>query len=265
MAFRDDHEALRTRIAALEEELTAVNAQLEASRKSAKKKGSLGPGVARWIFIALGFAAAAIAYFLAYGVSGYNAEVAGIAALAIGVVLVMLGAVIGQMEIAAPDEALILIGRPSNLADGSKAGFTIVTAGRALRIPFLERTERVSLQPVWVDGALDDVRSTKGTLRLRYRARVEIERGPDMRHAVERFVGQPPEAIRTSVEHTIEGALRGVAAHMSAEHIADDVFRVADRTREEMEDELRRLGLSIPSFRLISVELDPTYSGPHSH
>src|SRR5689334_21003965 len=116
MAFRDDHEALRTRIEALEEELGAATAALDAFR-SGPKKSAVGPDVARWIFIALGLVAGAIALYLGYGLSGYVGERAGIGVLAVGIILVLLGVVIGQLEISSPDEALILVGRSSSLPD----------------------------------------------------------------------------------------------------------------------------------------------------
>ena len=113
--------------------------------------------------------------------------------------------------ICAPNEVLIFSG--GRRKDGSKDfGYRLVKGGRGIRIPFLERVDRINLTNMPIDVSATNAYSKGGIpLTVQGVANVKISgHEPVLNNAIERLLGKPREEIVAIAKATLEGSLRGV-------------------------------------------------------
>jgi flotillin len=165
------------------------------------------------------------------------------------------------LYICPPNEALIFSGRKHNQRDGSIRGFRVVFGGRGWRVPILERVDRMNLNtfevPISIKGAY-----SQGGIALNVEAvanvKVSSEQGV-IGNAIERFLGQPPTAIRRVSKETLEGHLRGVLARLTPEQINEDRLKFAEELSNESELDLKKLGLHLDTFKIQHVSDESRY------
>lgn len=106
------------------------------------------------------------------------------------------------------DELLVLSGRLHTRPDGTTRGYRLLIGrGRALRVPFLESVERLSLTAVPIEAGV--VATPEGPRRVH--AVIGVSTDPDLAEvAVERFLGSSQEieqvARETLRRHLEDGA-----------------------------------------------------------
>jgi Uncharacterized protein conserved in bacteria len=123
------------------------------------------------------------------------------------------------LVICPPNQVVIFSGRKRKLADGSQVGYRVVLGGRSVRIPILERVDRMSLLSIPIDLKVSNAYS-KGGIPLRVHAIANVKVSSDPRvvgNAIERFLGRDPAEIARVAKESLEGHLRGVLANMTPE------------------------------------------------
>ena len=179
----------------------------------------------------------------------------------IGVLLLLLAFVKTFLVIGRPNELLVFSGRKRTLEDGSQVGFRIVRGGRSLRIPILERVDRMDLTTMPIDIKIRGAYS-KGNIPVNVdavaNAKITTERST-LRHAIERFLGTNPAEIRRVAKETLEGTLRGVIAQLTPEELNHDRQKLSDILKNEVVDDFDKLGLMVDTFRIQHVSDDTNY------
>ena len=170
------------------------------------------------------------------------AAIAGVfvvALLAVGVALWRL------LHVVRPNEVLVVMGRRRRLADGRVVGYRIVTAGRALRLPFLERVERLDTTSLTVAlermsvVSRDNLRATLSATATVKSPRAE----DDLANYVEAFLGRSPEDVVQAARRALEGHVRSVAGQYTAAELDAHREKLGEQVRQAARDELAKMGL----------------------
>lgn len=165
------------------------------------------------------------------------------------------------LQICPPNEVLIFSGRTRKLSDGSSRGFRTLQGGRGYRIPLIETVSRMSMTllevPIAIRGAY-----SKGGIPLNVDAIANVKISSDavvIGNAIERFLGRDENEIRRVAKETLEGHLRGVLAKLTPEEINEDRLKFADELSSESEQDLRKLGIHLDTFKIQHVSDDKLY------
>ncbi|MBI5486256.1 MAG: flotillin family protein [Deltaproteobacteria bacterium] len=172
----------------------------------------------------------------------------GIAAGVMVLGLVALAIMVRRLlYVVAPSQILVLSGRPHRLADGRVVGYRVVTGGRVIRLPFLERADVIDATvltlAIRIPGAFT---REGGRADLEAAASVAISRDAMvLTNYVERFLGRAREDVARVARETLEGTLRAVAAQLTADELESDRVKASAVVREEASPGLAKLGLEL--------------------
>jgi flotillin len=162
--------------------------------------------------------------------------------------------------VSSPNEALILSGG-SHVAEGRTVGYRSIRGGRAVRIPLLERVDRLDLSNVPVDIMVKGAYS-KGGIPLNINGVAQIKlpgEEPRLSNAVERFLGRSRQEIASVARETLEGNVRGVLAQLTPEQVNQDKAEFANKLLEEAEHDMLRMGLVLDTLKIQNVTDDANY------
>ncbi len=160
-----------------------------------------------------------------------------------------------------PNQVVIFSGRKRKLADGSQVGYRVVLGGRSVRIPLLERVDRMSLLSIPIDLKVSNAYS-KGGIPLRVHAIANVKVASDPRvvgNAIERFLGRDPAEIARVAKESLEGHLRGVLANLTPEEVNEDRLKFATGLVDEAEGDFRKLGLTLDTLKIQNVSDEANY------
>ncbi|MBI2388097.1 MAG: flotillin family protein [Deltaproteobacteria bacterium] len=182
------------------------------------------------------------------------------------VVLLSLSWVVKNLlYVSAPNEALIFSGarRSASLGAGRvrDVGFRVVRGGRGVRIPLLERVDKLDLSNLAIElqvlGAY-----CKGGIPLNVQGVANVKLPgdePRLLNAVERFLGRGPQQIARIARETLEGNVRGVLAQLTPEQVNEDKIRFAQTLLEEAEHDMARMGLVLDTLKIQNVTAEVGY------
>lgn len=184
-------------------------------------------------------------------------------AFAAAVALLTVAIVISRfLHIGRPNEVLIFSGRERKLADGQSIGYReVVGGGWRLRVPVLEKVERMELSTMPIDIRVTDAYS-KGGIPLNVHAVANVKVTSDrrrMNNAIERFLGRDPAEIRRVGKETLEGHLRGVLATLTPEEVNEDRLKFAGALVDEAEEDFEKLGLQLDTLKIQNVTDNARY------
>lgn len=186
------------------------------------------------------------------------------AAIVIGVIifflLIFLLSLPSLIYICAPNEVLIFSG--GRRKEGSREyGYRLVKGGRGIRIPFLERVDRIDLTNMPIDVSASNAYSKGGIpLTVQGVANVKIAgHEPVLNNAIERFLGKRREEIIAIAKATLEGSLRGVLSTMTPEQVNEDKIMFAERLVHEVEADMTTLGLVVDTLKIQNVHDEVKY------
>ncbi len=162
--------------------------------------------------------------------------------------------------VSSPNEVLILSGSTQQ-AGGREVGYRSVRGGRAVRIPLLERVDRMDLNNIPVDISVKGAYSKGGIpLNVQGVAHVKLPgEEPRLANAVERFLGKSQMEIAAIARETLEGNVRGVLAQLTPEQVNQDKVAFADKLLEEAEHDMQRMGLVLDTLKIQNVTDDANY------
>lgn len=158
------------------------------------------------------------------------------------------------LYVATPNEVLIFCGSTRHAWD-KRIGYRFVRGGRSLRVPFLERVERLDLNMFTVMVNVEQA-FTKGGIPLDVQGVANVKlpgEEPLLANAVERFLGRSREEIYHIAKETLEGNLRGVLAGLTPEEVNQDKQRFAEQLLEEAEHDMTRMGLVLDTLKIQNV------------
>lgn len=162
--------------------------------------------------------------------------------------------------VSSPNEVLILSGG-THPAANREVGYRSVRGGRAVRIPLLERVDRMDLSNIPVEIAVRGAYSRGGIpLNVQGVAHVKLPgEEPRLSNAVERFLGKSRNEIVEIARETLEGNVRGVLAQLTPEQVNQDKTAFADKLLEEAEHDMQRMGLVLDTLKIQNVTDDANY------
>ena len=182
------------------------------------------------------------------------AGIAILAALSIVLVITRL------IHICAPNEVLIFSGTRRNVGDRS-VGYRLVQGGRGLRIPLLERVDRMDLTNMIIDLRVTGAYCKGGIpLNVEGVANLKIAGSePVIGNAIERFLGKSREDVMKVARETLEGNLRGVLATLTPEEVNRDRVKFAQELLTEADKDLQSLGLELDTLKIQNVSDDKSF------
>ena len=167
--------------------------------------------------------------------------------IGVGVVLVLLIVLIliGYVK-APPDTAYMISGfRKTRILIG-KAG---------VRIPFLERLDKLSLKMFSVDVKTTDYVPNAEYINVKVDATVKIRIGQSeemMSLASKFFLNEGEDMIIRRVQDTLEGNMREIVGQMRLEEMVTDRKAFGERVQENAIPDLMKMGLEMISFNVQS-------------
>ena len=254
MAFRDDLQAAQARADALEQRVV----ELEAEKQRADDMRPPPEQPAKkvlWIVLgALAIPAFGAALYGLYTVGGAPALVLGCASmLSMGI---SVGVLLACTEVVHPGQLLVLSGRPRRRADGTMVAYRVVTQGRVVRLPLIERVDRMDVRPMTEELSLRQAYcqgsrpvDIRGTLRVRI-----ATEPPAVDDAINRFLGRNPREVAQVARETVEGGLRSAVASLTPEQVQSDPTRLAEALTSELEGAMHSLGLVLEALHIEDVQ-----------
>lgn len=170
-------------------------------------------------------------------------------AIIIGVVVILFVVFILASYIKAPtDRALIVSGLRKNPK--------FVIGKSALRIPFLQRVEKLELKMISVDVKTKESVPTNEYINVNIDSAVKIKVGSSkemLEKAASNFLNKNEDYIRNSVGDVLEGNVREIIGQMRLEDIVQDRKMFAEKVQENAAPDMARMGLEIVSFNVQNV------------
>ena len=161
------------------------------------------------------------------------------------VVIVIVIALVGYVK-APPDTAYMISGfRKPRILIG-KAG---------IRIPFLERLDKLSLKMFSVDVKTTDFVPNAEYINVKVDATVKIRIGQSeemMALASKFFLNEKEDMIIRRVQDTLEGNMREIVGQMKLEEMVTDRKAFGERVQENAIPDLQKMGLEMISFNVQS-------------
>ena len=163
---------------------------------------------------------------------------------------------------AGPDEALIVYGRKGGFgnkvkdAQGVTEGFRIVRGGGTFVWPAWEQYRVLSLRMMTLDIDLQHVYTSQG-IPINVKAVAQVKIKGDIEHirkAAEGFLGVPAEQVRSTIQETVAGHLRGIIGTLTLEELYRDQKRFQEKVRDEAHFDLEGMGFEFKSFVFQAIQ-----------
>ena len=163
--------------------------------------------------------------------------------LIVVVVLALLGIIASGYVKAPPDTAYIISGLRRKIIIG-KSG---------IKIPLLERLDRVSLKLIPIDVKTSSAVPTADYININVDAAVNVkvsDRPEMLKLAAQNFLNMKPEYIGQVAREVLEGNMREIVGQMKLEDMVSDRQKFAELVKANAEPDLAGMGLDIVSFNV---------------
>ena len=181
----------------------------------------------------------------------------GVLALAVLIIFIVITRLI---QICAPNEVLIFSGTRRQV--GSRVvGYRLVQGGRGIRIPLIERVDKMDLTNMIIDLRCQGAYA-KGGIPLNVEGVANLKIAgtePTIGNAIERFLGRTRDEIMKVARETLEGNLRGVLATLTPEEVNRDRVKFAEELLTEADKDLKSIGLELDTLKIQNVSDDRGY------
>ena len=161
-------------------------------------------------------------------------------AVVVVVILVLLA--MGYVK-APPDTAFLISGLRKKTVIGKAA----------IRIPFFERIDKVSLKLIPIDVKTSSAVPTADYINIRVDAVVNVKVSDDadkLKKATQNFLNQKPDYIAQVAREVLEGNMREIVGQMKLEEMVSDRQKFAEMVKTNAEPDLAGMGLDIVSFNV---------------
>lgn len=159
-------------------------------------------------------------------------------------VLILVIFIVGTGYVKAPpDTAFIISGLRRKTVIGKAS----------IKIPVLERLDKLSLKLIPVDVKTSNSVPTADYINIQVDAAVNVKISSDpsrLQLASENFLNQDTEYIRGVAKEVLEGNMREIVGRMRLEEMVSDRQKFAELVKENAEPDLAAMGLDIISFNV---------------
>lgn len=162
------------------------------------------------------------------------------------VVVVILMIITAGYVKAPPDTAFVISGFRKKRILVGKAG---------VRIPFLERLDKLSLKMMSVDVKTTDFVPNAEYINVKVDATVKIRISQDprlMELAMANFLNDRDDSIVAKIQDTLEGNMREIIGQMRLDEMVTDRKAFGERVQENAIPDLEKMGLELVSFNVQS-------------
>lgn len=169
-----------------------------------------------------------------------------IVAAAIVVVIVLI-LITGYVK--APTDTAVII-------SGLKKEPKYVIGRSSIKIPFLQRTDKLTLKMISVDVKTEESVPTNDYINVNIDSAVKVKVSMDpekMKLAASNFLNKNEDYIRNSVVDVLQGNVREIIGQMKLEEIVQDRKKFADKVQENAAPDMAKMGLDIVSFNVQNV------------
>lgn len=166
------------------------------------------------------------------------------AAIAVIIILVL---ITGYVK--APTDTAVII-------SGLKKEPKYVIGRSSIKIPFLQRTDKLTLKMISVDVKTEESVPTNDYINVNIDSAVKVKVSMDpekMKLAASNFLNKNEEYIRSSVVDVLQGNVREIIGQMKLEEIVQDRKKFADKVQENAAPDMAKMGLDIVSFNVQNV------------
>ena len=163
----------------------------------------------------------------------------------IGVEVILLIAFIAASYIKCPPDMIYLI---SGLRKESK----VVTGKATIRIPFLERVDKIPLKLIQIDVKTSNVPTNDFiNVDVDAVANVRISTNPELiRIAAKHFLNQSTHEIASNVQQILEGNMREIIGQMNLTDLVNNKQMFSQKIQENAKDDIEKLGLEIVNLNV---------------
>ncbi|MEO1372790.1 MAG: SPFH domain-containing protein [Cyanobacteria bacterium J06635_10] len=160
-----------------------------------------------------------------------------------------------------PNEVIVISGRKWKTKNGQEVGYRVLSGGRAIRIPIVEKIRRMDVTTMPVPVEVKNAYSKGGTpLNIQAIANVKLSSNPEIiGNAIERFLKSERNEILRVARETLEGNLRGVVATLTPEQVNEDRLQFAESITSDVSRDLMKLGLQIDTLKIQNVSDNVDY------
>lgn len=126
----------------------------------------------------------------------------------------------------------------------------------SIKIPFLQRTDKLTLKMISVDVKTEESVPTNDYINVNIDSAVKVKVSMDpekMKLAASNFLNKNEEYIRSSVVDVLQGNVREIIGQMKLEEIVQDRKKFADKVQENAAPDMAKMGLDIVSFNVQNV------------
>lgn len=144
---------------------------------------------------------------------------------------------------APPDTAFIISGFRKKIIIGKAS----------IKIPFLERMDRLSLKLIPIDVKTSNAVPTADYINIQVDAAVNVKISSDSQKlslAAENFLNQNTDYIGKVAREVLEGNMREIVGRMKLEEMVSDRQKFAELVKENAMPDLAAMGLDIVSFNV---------------
>ncbi|MCO4747285.1 MAG: flotillin family protein [Proteobacteria bacterium] len=158
------------------------------------------------------------------------------------------------LYICEPNEILVFSGAGSR-------GYATVKGGRKVRIPLIQKVDRLDLTNMIIEVSVNGAYSKGGIpLMVQGVANLKIaSHDAQLDNAIERLLGKSREEVIRIAKDILEGNLRGVLSKLTPEQVNEDKLVFAEQLLEEAEHDLSKLGLVLDTMKIQNVSDDRGY------
>lgn len=144
---------------------------------------------------------------------------------------------------APPDTAFIISGLRKKIVIGKAS----------IKIPFLERIDKLSLKLIPIDVKTSNAVPTADYINIQVDAAVNVKISSDPKRlglAAENFLNQNSDYMATVAREVLEGNMREIVGRMKLEEMVSDRQKFAELVKENAMPDLAAMGLDIVSFNV---------------
>lgn len=178
-------------------------------------------------------------------------EIGGIIGIVIVVVLLLILTILIMSYVkAGPDTAVMVTGAGKKKILIGKAGF---------RIPFLQRTDRLTLRAFQVDIKTDEAIPTKEFININVDgvANLKISSDPEMLgKAFESILNMNEKELIAQLQQVLQGNMREIVGTVEIKELVRDRQGVANKVKENVVPDMAKLGIEVVNFNIQSFSDD---------
>lgn len=178
----------------------------------------------------------------------YLVDNIGVVVIGAAILLIVIICACGYVK-APPDTAFII--------SGFKKEPKILIGRAGIRVPFLERLDKLSLKQVTIDIKTEGFIPTLDFINIQVDAvaKVRVSVEPDMiKLAMKNFLNKKPEDIIMDLQDSLQGNMREIIGTLDLKTICNNRDEFGNQVQDKAMVDMRKLGIEIISCNIQNVE-----------